>query len=119
MQSVPLLKLLMLALLASAGALPGKAAGKGAGGLGAKKTPSPAAAAVSIALLSLSADFPWPCLAYHPSIKTSCTFSAGQAALRHDEVVLCGWAAQRDPALQGAPTPSQRGPSNQISPNRG
>ena len=51
MQSLSALKLLMIALLASAGALPGKAGGKaggkGAGGPGATK--SPAASAVSIA----------------------------------------------------------------------
>ena len=49
MQSLSALKLLMIALLASAGALPGKAGGKaggkGAGGPGATK--SPAASAVS------------------------------------------------------------------------
>ena len=98
MQSRSALKLLMLALLSSAGALPGKASGKasgkGAGGPGATK--SPAASAVSRAPI---APFALP----HTSPRAVRAISARQAALRHDEVVLRGWAARRYSAVQGAP----------------
>ena len=101
MQSRSALKLLMLALLSSAGALPGKASGKasgkGAGGPGATK--SPAASAVSRAPIAPFADSLGP--ASH--ITPSCAISARQAAFRHDEVVLRGWAARRYSAVQGAP----------------
>ena len=97
------LQLMMLALLASASALPaGKAAGKGPGAPGATK--NPAASAVSTRPIAPFADSCGPASQITPVLSA---ISARQAALGYDEVVLRGWAARRRSAVQGAlPAPS-------------